>query len=835
MRPAIRLFFLLVACWVTATACSDTSTTDGATQSGSADAATDTGGLSGLTDLGKIGQDTDSAVLDIADGGSGDDELGQPCQEPSDCKSGWCVQGPSGKVCSKPCSVNCEPGWTCSQVQVPGTTDTAFICLPKYMHLCQPCANSAECNDNGGLEHKCMPFGDAGSFCGVWCDPANPSCPDGYACQEEVDPDTGKTIHQCLPQNKQCTCSPLARSRQAFTTCTVKNEFGSCSGKRICGRSGLSACNAATPAQESCNGIDDDCDGNTDELDDKSCSKKNEFGTCSGGKVLCTENGEQCSAPDPKPETCNGYDDDCDGKTDEALCDDGNPCTIDTCNSDGSCKNEVPPDASCNDGDACTSQDKCIDGKCVGGGKLDCDDGNACTTDACDVVKGCITTKIPAGGACADDGNPCTSDTCDAAGVCKHSTQTGICVINGQCVAAGTIDPSDPCKVCNPLQSKTAFVLQNGLSCDDGDACTVADKCTAGKCLGKAMDCSAQNGPCTQGVCSQGACITAPKPGPCDDGNLCTSGDTCVAGVCTGTPKSCSGFDSACKVGVCEAGVCTAKPKAGSCSDGNPCTVEDACDGNGGCKGVPMDCSALDGPCGKGMCQSGQCIAQSSNSGGLCDDGNPCTTGDTCSFGQCVGKAKDCSYLNNACGPGICAGGQCTQSAQGICTPGQTESQSQSCGSCGTQTRTRTCTAQCGWSAWSSWGTCSSQGTCVPGTTESQTQGCGNCGTQTRTRTCTSQCGWGAYGSWSTCTGQGECKPGDTSSSCTDPCAAKVCKANCTWGTCGLKPGAECLFKGGSNYQCCGTKKWQFCAGKADGGTAACHWYPCQATTQACF
>jgi hypothetical protein len=161
MRPAIRLFFLLVACWVTATACSDTSTTDGATQSGSADAATDTGGLSGLTDLGKIGQDTDSAVLDIADGGSGDDELGQPCQEPSDCKSGWCVQGPFGKVCSKPCSVNCEPGWTCSQVQVPGTTDTAFICLPKYMHLCQPCANSAECNDNGGLEHKCMPFGDA--------------------------------------------------------------------------------------------------------------------------------------------------------------------------------------------------------------------------------------------------------------------------------------------------------------------------------------------------------------------------------------------------------------------------------------------------------------------------------------------------------------------------------------------------------------------------------------------------------------------------------------------------------------------------------------------------
>ncbi len=57
-------------------------------------------------------------------------------------------------------------------------------------------------------------------------------------------------------------------------------------------------------AQETCNGVDDDCDGEVDE----------------GELNVCGECG-----PDPE-EVCNGEDDDCDGQTDEGAPGDGEPC-----------------------------------------------------------------------------------------------------------------------------------------------------------------------------------------------------------------------------------------------------------------------------------------------------------------------------------------------------------------------------------------------------------------------------------------------------------------------------------------------------------------------------
>ncbi len=816
--------------------CSDTNAGNqgGGFTAGDNDA--DGSGLSGFSDLGQVNNDSGTVDVSFGDFKTGPEDFGKPCNQATDCASGWCVQNDVGKVCSKTCTTDCDPGWTCNQVQ--SGVDTAFICMPKFLHLCEPCGASADCNENNGLDHKCVPFA-SGSFCGAKCDPASSDCPANYACQQVLDPDSGKNLFQCIPNSGQCTCSALAVANKASTPCNVKNIYGTCTGNRTCTVAGLSACNAKVPATESCNGLDDDCNGLTDDFGDAAkCKTTNEFGTCDGGSYVCKDGKQVCSAPDAKPETCNGYDDDCDGKTDEGLCDDGNPCTIDTCNTDGSCKNFQPPNAGCDDGDACTTQDKCIDGKCVGGAQQICDDQNPCTMDVCDVIKGCIKTAADVGKPCVDDGDPCTTDACDATGKCTHTTQSGICTINGQCVAAGSIDPSNPCKVCNPLQSKTAYVLQNGLSCDDGDTCTVADKCSAGICKGKAMDCSGLSGPCTQGLCSQGACLSAPKPGPCEDGNACTSGDTCVSGQCVGTPKDCSNLDSACTAGVCESGVCMSKPKPSSCDDGNPCTVGDSC-ASGGCKGTLLDCSGLDGPCGKGMCQGGTCTAQPANSGAVCNDGNPCTYSDTCANGKCAGTSKDCSALSNACGPGLCniSTGVCGNSVSNpVCTPGQVENGSQGCGNCGNQTRTRTCTASCGWGAWSAWGTCSGQGVCAAGASESASQGCGNCGTQSHTRSCSSSCQWNAWPAWSTCSGQGVCAPGAQSTSCGDPCAAKVCSSSCQWGACGLKPGAQCLYKNGSNYQCCGTKKWQFCNSDPPlAGGSACSWFPCQAATNACF
>ncbi len=70
----------------------------------------------------------------------------------------------------------------------------------------------------------------------------------------------------------------------------------------------------------------------------------------------------------------------------------------------------------------------------VGGGscqsELDCDDGNACTLDTCDENLQCVTTPVVDGSPC-DDGNACTvSDTC-ASGSCGSASFRGVVSAGG--------------------------------------------------------------------------------------------------------------------------------------------------------------------------------------------------------------------------------------------------------------------------------------------------------------------------------------------------------------------------------------------------------------------
>src|SRR5262249_25126754 len=90
---------------------------------------------------------------------------------------------------------------------------------------------------------------------------------------------------------------------------------------------------------ETCNGKDDDCDGTVDDSPTDvgaSCGKSNIFpcslGTqqCQGGALVCI--GEV----DPVPETCNGVDDNCDGAIDKI----GNQPPPDSV---GPCNVPVPP------------------------------------------------------------------------------------------------------------------------------------------------------------------------------------------------------------------------------------------------------------------------------------------------------------------------------------------------------------------------------------------------------------------------------------------------------------------------------------------------------------
>ncbi len=82
-------------------------------------------------------------------------------------------------------------------------------------------------------------------------------------------------------------------------------------------------------------------------------------GTC----PLDCPNGPNCQAFATK-ETCNGKDDDCNGQTDDSACDDGNDCSLDACDPTAGCAHVNVPD-----GKACEVNKACTAGACkpIGG------------------------------------------------------------------------------------------------------------------------------------------------------------------------------------------------------------------------------------------------------------------------------------------------------------------------------------------------------------------------------------------------------------------------------------------------------------------------------------
>ena len=177
--------------------------------------------------------------------------------------------------------------------------------------------------------------------------------------------------------------------------------------------------------------------------------------------------------------------------------------------------------------------------------------------------------------------------------------------------------------------------------CDDGDRCTIEDRCQAGQCLAQPVDpavgCDDQNA-CTEDSCDpEGGCVHATAPlddTPCDDGNDCTGDEVCQSGQCLwrqqyGCPLCNGALPNA--SAACES----------SHGDGDRCNGVVACDASlclTDSATIPA-CDAPSDPCSPSACDpsSGNCVEVPRLDGASCSDLSSCTRDDACVGGICVG------------------------------------------------------------------------------------------------------------------------------------------------------------------------------------------------------
>ncbi|MFO0750970.1 MAG: hypothetical protein U1F43_35650 [Myxococcota bacterium] len=624
-----------------------------------------------------------------------------------DLASGWCLIG--GACYSDGAQ---QPGESCRACR-PSIATTTFSAVQ----------NGTSCNDG----QLCT----SGDQCtGGSCLGTPYTCNDGLACTVDTCKGDGTClatiagtclIHRHLLQRRRGARQRRQRLPSSATKSGLSqrgwypNDGATCDDGAACTQGDHCSGSACGGAAYSCDDQNactiDSCNGNG------TCNHVQATDTCIiGGTCYAAgtaKPGEPCLAcrPDVSPSTWSAV-------APGSPCSDGNACTKnDQCNA-GLCNGTA---YTCNDGLACTA-DACdgsggctatvnagscaIEGACYSNGALKtaggclvcasaqsptawypnngaaCNDGAACTkSDTC-LGSTCIGT-----GYSCDDSLACTSDSCNGDGSCGHAQVANTCLIGGVCYAANTTKPGEPCLQCRPDVSGTTWSpVQGTVSCNDGNACTKSDTCSAGSCVGTTYTCN-DGLTCTTDACNgDGTCSATPTAGNCAIAGACwangATDPTNPCKVCNSTTNptgwsnkssgtSCSDGNSCTKTDQCNAsGTCVGT--AYSCDDSQSCTT-DNCDGSGGCTHPVNSGCSIGGQCvsanafnPSNPCQ--QCLpavsttAWSANTGNTCNDGNSCTHTDRCSSGVCGGTAYSCND-NLTCTTDTCNGsGGCSNS-----------------------------------------------------------------------------------------------------------------------------------------------------------------------------
>ena len=621
-------------------------------------------------------------------------ESSGPCWGPGTCEDGFChpgmaVECDDGVYCTMD---TCEPGVGCVYTPMDGVCDDGDPCTDDTCgNGCEHTPNQAPCDDGnpctvsdtcgGGTctgqtdDGEC----DDGNPCTTnYCHPVNgcksiplagAACDDGSACTVGGScDDTGQCVGGdpiVCDDGTLCTvdsCDPdlgCVYENEPFGT--FCEEAGPCWGPGTC-EDGF--CHPGMPVE---------CDDGNDCTDDW-CD--GELGCQTSSNEAPCDDGQVCTVDD----TCS--DGACAGVTDD--CDDDNPCTTNYCDPTKGCQDVAIVGLACDDGDACTYGSACDgQGECTGGESVVCEDANDCTDDSCEDGVGCVhdfnDTDCDDGDACTtwdaclfgqctggpavncDDQNPCTQDSCDWDTGCVYAAEDvacndgDACTVDdwcsaGECAgAANDCDDGNDCtsNECDSVLGCQAVAL-NGAACNDGSVCTDGDTCSKeGECIGgDGIDCEDGN-PCTTKHCDAiDGCYYEPNDNPCNDDNDCTLNDTCSDSVCVGGEDKICDDGNPCTDNACDAlSGCEYTHNSDDCDDGSVCTLDDVCS-DGGCAGSYAPC-VNDNPCLDVSCDALAGCVEIILAGSGCDDGNACTLDDVCdSEGTCGGDTLYCNDEN---------------------------------------------------------------------------------------------------------------------------------------------------------------------------------------------